>query len=49
MMLAPRFWLDPVLLVWNAGFARHELRRVEAIVVDNVEVLRSGWDEFFAN
>jgi hypothetical protein len=28
-----KFWLDPVTLVKNRGFADHELNRIEGLVV----------------
>jgi hypothetical protein len=45
-----KFWLDPdVLLDFNRGFSRKELRDVERIVRGNLEFLRNEWDEFCRN
>ena len=43
-----KFWLQPVALAANSGFAAKELRNVEAIVVENQELLLRSWNEFFA-
>jgi hypothetical protein len=43
-----KFWLDPVRLAESGGFGRAELGRVEALVRDNANRLRRGWDEYFA-
>ena len=43
-----KFWLDPVRLAESGGFGRAEIRRVEALVRDNVNQLRRAWDEHFA-
>jgi hypothetical protein len=42
-----KFWLQPVRLAFNRGFPQPELRRVEAIVVENQERLLEAWHEFF--
>jgi hypothetical protein len=44
-----KFWLEPVSLAANWGFASRELRRVEAIVVENQTELLRSWNEFFAS
>ena len=42
-----KFWLDPdVLLAENYGFSRSELRDIERIARDNLEILRNEWDAF---
>lgn len=40
-----KFWLDPVMMADNIGFRPQELRRIERIVIENIELLRSKWDE----
>lgn len=44
-----KFWLEPARLQDSGGFSRVEIRRVEAIVVENLEVLLRSWDEFFSS
>lgn len=42
-----KFWLDPdVSLNTNYGYGRKELRDVERIVRENLELLRNEWDQF---
>jgi hypothetical protein len=42
-----KFWLDPdVLLVENHGYGRKELRDIERIIRDNMEMWRCEWDAF---
>ena len=43
-----KLWLRPVRLQESKGFGRVELRRIEAIVADNVQVLLRSWNEFFS-
>ena len=42
-----KFWLDPdVVLAENHGYSRKELRDMERIMRENLEVLRDEWDAF---
>lgn len=42
-----KFWLDPdVALEENHGYSRKELRDIERILRENLEVLRNEWDAF---
>lgn len=38
-----KFWLSPIVLAVNRGFADHELRRIEAIIADHRGVLQDAW------
>ena len=42
-----KFWLQPVRLEISSGFGRAELRRLERIVGENVDILLGAWNEFF--
>lgn len=42
-----KFWLEPVMLAKSSGFAAHELRRVQAIIVDNRQRFLDSWNEHF--
>jgi hypothetical protein len=42
-----KFWLDPVRIERNKGFARHELRRLESLVEEHRHHLLRSWNEFF--
>ncbi|NJN99347.1 MAG: DUF4160 domain-containing protein [Anaerolineales bacterium] len=45
--MSAKFWLDPdVSLVENYGFNRKELRDIERMMRDKLEVLRNEWDRF---
>ena len=42
-----KFRLDPdVLLLENRGFSRMELRDIERITRENLEILRNEWNTF---
>lgn len=42
-----KFWLESIALVWNKGFNKRELRRIERHIADNHESLLEAWQEFF--
>ena len=42
-----KFWLDPVRLVSAGRFRRPELREIEHLVGDNIELLLEAWRGFF--
>jgi hypothetical protein len=45
--MSAKFWLDPdVALAANYGFNRKELRDIERIMHENLELLRNEWDAF---
>jgi Domain of unknown function (DUF4160) len=44
-----KFWLDPVRLATNRGFAPPELAQVERSVHDNAAQLLKAWNDFFAH
>ena len=45
--MSAKFWLDPdVALAANFGFNRKELRDIERIMHENLELLRNEWDTF---
>lgn len=42
-----KIWLDPVVsLADNYGYSRRELRDIERIARENLEILRDEWDAF---
>lgn len=44
-----KFWLDPnMALEENHGYSRKELRGIEHILRDNLEVLRNKWVTFYS-
>lgn len=45
--MSAKFWLDPdVALAANYGYNRKELRDIERIMRENLELLRNEWDAF---
>lgn len=43
-----KFWLAPIRLEYCGGFGRVEIRRVQAIIEQNIELLTRSWHEFFS-
>lgn len=41
-----KFWIDPVGLARNLGFASHELRRVARLVHSHQHQLLEAWNEY---
>jgi hypothetical protein len=45
--MSAKIWLDPVVaLADNYGYSRRELREIERIATENLEILRNEWDKF---
>jgi hypothetical protein len=42
-----KYWLQPISLAINRGFAAHELRQVERLVAKHQAVLVEAWNEYF--
>ncbi len=42
-----KFWLEPVALAKNSGFADHELNDIERLVNEHQAELREAWDDYF--
>lgn len=40
-----KFWLEPIEVAFNHGFAGHELRSIEDIIVDHYSELAEAWYE----
>lgn len=40
-----KFWLKPVGVTWNSGFAAHEIRRIERIVREERPMMVEAWNE----
>ena len=45
--MAAKIWLNPISVAYNLGFSRHELRRIERLVEDNIELCMRKWNEHF--
>ncbi|RIK65128.1 MAG: DUF4160 domain-containing protein [Planctomycetota bacterium] len=44
-----KFWLQPVSLARNLGFAAKELRTIERIVREHQQEFSRAWHEYFGN
>ena len=42
-----KFWLDPVSLASNHGFAAHELNTITTLVEKHREEIREAWNNHF--
>jgi len=42
-----KYWLNPVALARNRGFAEHELNQIEALVIQHVQTLLEAWHDYF--
>ena len=42
-----KYNVQPVEMVYNHGFKKHELSLIEAVIEENVEVITERWNEFF--
>jgi len=42
-----KFWLDPVVLATNRGFAGHELNQIARLVMKHEPTLLEAWHEYF--
>ena len=45
--MSAKFWLRPVRLARNLGFSARELRRVEALILANEQLLLEAWNGYF--
>jgi hypothetical protein len=42
--LSAKFWLQPLALARNFGFSPRELRRIRAVIEQNLEKLLEAWN-----
>ena len=42
-----KYNVQPVKMVYNHGFKKHELSLIESLVEENVDVITERWYEFF--
>ncbi len=42
-----KFWLEPVELAKNLGFAHHEVNEIERLVTKHRDFLIEAWHEYF--
>ncbi len=44
-----KYWLDPIALAENLGFAAHELAEMAGVVRDNRTKIERAWHEHFGD
>ncbi|MDO9226710.1 MAG: DUF4160 domain-containing protein [Pseudomonadota bacterium] len=44
-----KFWLSPVAVAENIGFAAHELSNLARVVSDNQGQIKGAWHEYFGD
>jgi len=42
-----KFWLNPIRLQSNKGFAAIEINRIQKLIADHQQQLLEAWDDFF--
>jgi hypothetical protein len=42
-----KFWLDPVQLAKSVGYTAHELNEIRKLVINNEDMLKEKWHEYF--
>jgi hypothetical protein len=42
-----KYWLQPISIATNRGFAQHELNDIERIILQYQTQLVEAWNEFF--
>jgi len=43
-----KFWINPVALAGNRGFAAHELNQIEKLVIEHEAQIGNAWNEHFS-
>jgi len=43
-----KFWLAPILLATNYGFAARELNEIEQMIVEHQTELLEAWNDYFS-
>jgi hypothetical protein len=41
------FWLEPINLTKSIGYNAKELNEIRKLIIDNVEILKVKWHEYF--
>ncbi len=44
-----KFWLNPFSVASSTRFSPKELRKLEALVIENRETLLEAWNEYFSS
>jgi hypothetical protein len=44
-----KFWLSPVQLAREIGFAAKEIREIQRLVADNEQIILEAWNGYFSD
>jgi Domain of unknown function (DUF4160) len=44
-----KFWLEPISLAYNNGYAAKELNRIRRTIADHLNEMLEAWDEHCGN
>jgi hypothetical protein len=44
-----KFWVEPVELDFAQGFKTQDLNKAEELILENLELIKSKWDEIFGS
>ena len=42
-----KFWLEPVRLAKSVGYSAKEMSEIRKLIVENADVFKRRWDEYF--
>jgi hypothetical protein len=42
-----KFWLDPVSIAVDFGFNSKQLREINLLIEENLDLIKEKWDEYF--
>ena len=42
-----KFWLEPLHLAKSVGYSAKELNEIRNMIMENVDIFRRRWDEYF--
>ena len=42
-----KFWLDPINLAKSIGYNAKELNELRKLIVENIDILKVKWNEYF--
>jgi hypothetical protein len=43
-----KFWMNPVRLCKSQGFAAHELKKIENLIIEHQTEIERAWNEHFS-
>ena len=43
-----KFWMNPVRLCNSQGFAAHELKKIENLIIEHQTEIERAWNEYFS-